>query len=133
MTRREAREQAFVLLFEKSFNKELSFEDIISSAEIADGFKADEFALKIAKGVDSCLDEINNLISANLKGWSISRIPRVTLILIQMAVYQMKFCDDIPVSVAINESVELAKKFASEEDAAYLNGVLGGIDRNSNN
>ena len=129
MTRREAREQAFVLLFEKSFNNEMSFEEIIENAQMADEFEADEFAVMLAAGVNERRDELNDSIAANLKGWTISRVSRVTLILMQMALYQMKYCDDIPVSVAINESVEMAKKFATEDDASYLNGVLGGIDR----
>ncbi len=129
MTRREAREQAFVLLFEKSFNNEMSFDEIIENAQMADEFEADEFAVMLAAGVDERRDELNDSIAANLKGWTISRVSRVTLILMQMALYQMKYCDDIPVSVAINESVEMAKKFATEDDASYLNGVLGGIDR----
>ena len=129
MTRKEAREQAFVLLFEKSFNSEMSFDQIIENSQMADDFEPDEFAVMLASGVDEHREELNDSISANLKGWTISRVSRVTLILIQMALYQMKHCDDIPVSVAINESVEMAKKFATEDDAAYLNGVLGGIDR----
>lgn len=129
MNRREAREQAFVFIFEKSFNADMSLDEIIENANLADDVTADEFSERLLNGVYDNIKVIDSVIADNLSGWTINRIPRVTLCLLRLAVYQMNFCDDIPVSVAINESVELAKKFASEEDASYLNGVLGSIAR----
>ena len=129
MNRREAREQAFIFIFEKSFNADMSLEELVENAQLADDTVTDEFAERLFNGVYDNIEEIDAVISNNLNGWTINRISRVTLCLLRLAAYQMQYCDDIPVSVAINESVELAKKFASEEDASYLNGVLGSISR----
>lgn len=129
MNRRESREQAFVFIFEKSFNTDMSLEELIENAELADDTVTDDFAVRLFNGVYDNIAELDDVISKHLNGWAINRIPRVTLCLLRLAVYQMNMCEDIPVSVAINESVELAKKFATEEDASYLNGVLGSISR----
>lgn len=129
MNRREAREQAFVFVFEKGFNSDMSLQDIIENAQLAEDKVIDEFAERLFNGVYDNIAEIDSVISDNLNGWTINRISRVTLSLLRLAVYQMNYCEDIPVSVAINEAVELAKKFATDEDAAYLNGVLGSISR----
>lgn len=129
MNRRESREQAFVFIFEKSFNTDMSLEELIENAELADDTVTDDFAVRLFNGVYNNIAELDDVISKHLNGWTINRIPRVTLCLLRLAVYQMNMCEDIPVSVAINESVELAKKFATEEDASYLNGVLGSISR----
>lgn len=129
MNRRESREQAFVFIFEKSFNTDMSLEELIENAELADDTVTDDFAVRLFNGVYNNIAELDDVISKHLNGWAINRIPRVTLCLLRLAVYQMNMCEDIPVSVAINESVELAKKFATEEDASYLNGVLGSISR----
>lgn len=129
MVRRLAREQAFILLFEKCFHEDLSFDEIIENAQMADDFEHDEFCDRLANGVYANLVEIDKLITENLTAWKINRIPKVTLCLLRLAVYEMKFEMEIPVSVSINESVELAKKFATTDDASYINGVLGSIAR----
>lgn len=128
ITRREAREQAFALIFEKSFH-DYNINEIIDNAESNEIF-IDEFAETEAAGAYDHLAEIDEHISANLKGgWNFSRISRVTKSILRLAVYEMLFADEIPVSVAINEAVELAKKYGGDEDPSYINGVLGAIAR----
>ena len=123
----EIREQAFFLCFESLF----SDTDI---DEIADnsGDARDEIisapAIERAKGVIEHQDEIDAIISSKLKsGWKLSRISRVSLAVLRIAVYEMKYIDDIPVSVSINEAVELSKKFTVQEDTSFINGVLGSV------
>jgi len=126
LTRREAREQAFALVFEKSFH-DCGFDEIIDNATYASEIVVDDFARKEAEGVCANLSDIDEAISANLRGWTISRISRVALSILRLAVYEIKYSEEVPTSVAINEAVELAKKFGSDDDASYINGVLGSV------
>ncbi|HHV51280.1 MAG TPA: transcription antitermination factor NusB [Candidatus Avimonas sp.] len=128
MTRREARELAFVLLFEKTFT-DYPIRDIIENAGEARDLVCDEFALMLAEGVDKHIEEIDQAISNQLHKWSKDRLSRVSLSIMRIAVFEMFYCNDIPVSVSINEAVELAKKYGGEDDPAFVNGVLGGIAR----
>lgn len=128
MTRKESRELAFVLIFEKSFRDE-SIEEIIETAVAERLIETDDYSKKVPVGVFNNIDEIDRVIADNLKGWTIGRLSRVALSVLRLSVYEIKYMDDIPNSVSVNEAVELTKKFASEEDAAYINGVLGSVVR----
>jgi len=128
MTRREAREQAFILLFEKTFTED-DMDAIVSDAKEARDVKADTFSLDLARGTEQHIPELDEAISAFSHNWNKDRISRVALSLLRLALYEMRFEKGIPVSVSINEAVELAKKYGGEEDAAFINGVLGGIAR----
>ena len=128
MTRREAREQAFLLIFEKSFRPE-SMEEIIQDAVEARAIREDAFSKEVACGVYDKSGELDGIIEAHLINWGKKRVSRVALSLLRMAVYEMKYISDVPVSVSINEAVELAKKYAGEEDSAFVNGVLGSVAR----
>ena len=128
MTRREARELAFVLLFERSFCEQPIQEILEASAEARD-VVADDFALRLAEGAEARFIELDALISQFARNWSTERISRVALAILRLAAYEMQNEEDIPVSVSINEAVELAKKYGGNEDASFVNGVLGGIAR----
>ena len=130
MSRRKSREQAFALLFEKSFNDQ-SVMDLAEAAQDAREFIIEPFALELAQGAEEKLSELDALIEANSHKWSHNRISRVALAVLRLAVYEMQYDDDTPVSVAINEAVELAKKYGGDEDSSFVNGVLGGISRES--
>lgn len=126
LTRREAREQAFALVFEKTFHQ-CGLDEIICNASDASEIVVDDFARKEAEGVYANIDAIDSVISENLRGWTISRISRVALSILRLAVYEIKYSDEVPTSVAINEAVELAKKFGTDDDPSYINGVLGSV------
>lgn len=126
MTRREAREQAFVLIFERSINHETT-DEIIDAAEWSGETFIDDFAEKTALGAEQNETSIDELIAANIRGWTMSRLSKVSLALLRLAIYELRFEKDVPVSVAINEAVELAKKYGGAEDAPFVNGVLGTI------
>lgn len=126
LTRREAREQAFALVFEKTFH-ECGLDEIICNASDASEIVVDDFARKEAEGVYANIDAIDGVISENLRGWTISRISRVALSILRLAVYEIKYSEEVPTSVAINEAVELAKKFGTDDDPSYINGVLGSV------
>lgn len=132
MTRREAREQAFQILFEQAVS-ENKIEDILHDAVEARDFVADPFAEEEAFGCEEHIAEIDESISHHIKGWSLRRLSKVTLALLRLAVYEMKFDSSIPVSVTINEVVELAKKYGGKDDAAYVNGVLASLSKAAGN
>lgn len=127
MTRHESRELAFILIFEKSFQNEISITELIDSAVELELFPRNEFAESLAKKVYLKLDEIDAVIGENLVGWSAKRISKTTRAILRLAVCEMLYSENMPVGVAINEAVEIAKKYASPEDAAYVNGVLGSV------
>lgn len=128
MTRREARELAFILLFESTFTDEY-VRDILESAREARDVEADAFALALAEGTQEHQRELDELISRFSLKWSKNRLSRVALSLLRLASYEMLYEKDIPVSVSINEAVELAKKYGGGDDSAFINGVLGGLAR----
>ena len=128
MTRSEARELAFILMFEKTFTDD-SFEEIIEKATEGRELSLDRFAAELAQGTYSHLGELDELISKNSQNWKISRISRVALSALRVAVYEMLYEKNIPRSVSINEAIELTKKFATPEDASFVNGVLGAVEK----
>ena len=127
MTRHESRELAFILIFEKSFQKDISVTELIDSAVELELFPHNEFAEGLAKKVYLNLDAIDAVIEEILVGWSAKRISKATKAILRLAVCEMLYSENMPVGVAINEAVEIAKKYASQEDASYINGVLGSI------
>ena len=129
ISRYKMREQAFILCFEMLFSDTDVDELADNAGDARDEFLSDH-ALSCAKGVREHGEEIDKLISDNLRqGWKISRISRVSLAILRLAVYEMLFLDEIPISVSINEAVELSKKYTVEDDTAFINGVLGSISK----
>lgn len=126
MTRKQAREEAFILVFEKEFNDN-GIEDILEAAAEARDLEPDEYINAVFKGVYEHLEELDSLISENLVGWSIGRISKTALCIMRLAIFEMKYLEDIPVSVSINEAVELCKKYAAENDASFVNGILSTV------
>jgi len=129
MNRKTARENAFILIFERCFRED-SVEAIIEDAIEAREFEYDDYVELVFKGVCEKSLEIDEVIIANLKGWNINRLSKVALSLLRLAIYEMLYVDSIPVKVSINEAVEIAKKYSTQEDAAYINGVLGSVAAN---
>ena len=126
MTRKQAREEAFILVFEKEFNDD-SLQDVLSLAEEIRDIQADEYIKKVFFGVYENIEAIDEIISNNAVGWSIKRITKTALAILRLSIYEIKYYDEIPVSVSINEAVELAKKYATKEDASFINGILSTV------
>ncbi len=134
ITRRSAREQAFILLFEMSFSEDkFSLEQIKENAMDSRDVEFCEYAVKSAQYVNKNITEIDKIISSHLKkGWKISRISKVSLAVLRLAIYEMKYEDEIPIGVSINEAVELSKKYSIDE-SGFVNGVLGSVSRDLEN
>lgn len=128
MTRRESRELAFQLLFERSFSED-DVGTILERAEEAREVKASAFARALAEGAQAHMDESDAAITGASKRWNAARISRVATAILRLAVYEMRYVPETPVSIAINEAVELAKTYGGSDEAAFVNGVLGGIAR----
>ncbi len=126
MTRHESRELAFILVFEKGFQDEMSVIELIENALELELFPENAFAENLARKVYDNITEIDNIINENLVRWSAKRISRVSRAILRLAVCELMYTD-VPVGVAINEAVEIAKKYATDEDASYVNGVLGAV------
>ncbi len=129
MTRRQAREQAFILLFEKSFNADSSIDELIDLAKEFGMYEESEFSYQLLHTVCDNLEQIDEYISSNSKGWKINRISKVALSAIRLALAEILYFDDIPDSVTVNEAVDLAKKYSTPEDTSFVNGLLGTVVR----
>ena len=127
--RRKSREQAFIILFEKSFNEDLSVDEIVEIAIESEVIEEDKFMTKLLAAAEENLVIVDGEIEKNLKGWSKSRISKVSLALLRLAISEMLYFDDIPVGVSINEAVEICKIYGSDEDKSFINGVLGSVAR----
>lgn len=126
MTRKQAREEAFILVFEKLFSQSEPDEILDLACEVRD-LIPDDYIKSVFLGVYSKVDEIDEIISTNAIGWKIERISKTALAVLRLAIFEMKYLDEIPVSVSINEAVELCKKYATKEDASFVNGILSTV------
>ncbi len=128
LSRSEMREQAFMLLFSKSFDSKPPENVIEDNEELFVGGVCG-YAQAVVTAIDQKQDEIDEDITRFLKpGWSVSRISRPSLAILRLAVYEIKYLDSVPDSVSVNEAVELAKKYTIDE-SRFVNGVLGAFIR----
>ena len=128
MNRTELREQIFQLLFRVEFNTKeemMEQEELFTTEGDLDFSKSDADYIrdKYEKIADK-LEEIDKAINEKAVGWETSRMAKADLTIIRLAVYEIKFDESVPTGVAINEAVELAKKFGQDGSPAFVNGVL---------
>lgn len=128
MTRKQAREEAFILIFEKEFSDSPIEEILELAAEVRD-LVPDEYITQVFGGVFSNLDTIDAAITEKAVGWKKERISKTSLAILRLAIYEIMFIESIPVSVSINEAVELSKKYATKEDASFVNGILATVSK----
>lgn len=136
MSRRELREQVFKLLFRVEFNdedamqeqKELFFDhEGVAVSEDDNITVSEDVKTEIAEKYEKIAEkitQIDEMINEKAEGWKTGRMGKVDLTILRLAVYEIVFDDSIPTQVAINEAVELAKKFGRDESAKFINGVL---------
>lgn len=130
MRRREQREHVFKLLFMTEFNSTEEMPgQLVSYFEGMDELeeKDQEYIRVKYNQVLANLPEIDALLEGTSKGWKTKRMNRVDLTALRLAVYELKFDNDVPVGVAINEAVELAKCFGGDTSGSFVNGILGKI------
>ena len=129
MTRREAREAVFGLIFESEFRKDESAEEIYYSSVENREISEDEYIKKAYFTVVEKKEEIDGLIGEHSNGWKTSRLTAVSRSVLRLCVYEMLYEDEIPYNVSINEAVELSKKYDDEKARPFVNGVLNSIKK----
>lgn len=136
-TRRKAREAALQFLFQDDFlGKEISaepdrFDDRFSDFSLLYQVnkKARPYARDLLQGVIKNIDTIDSAIIAHATNWRLERIAAADRNLLRVAIYELMFGEDVPTQVAINEAVEIAKRFGSEDSPAFINGVLDAVQQ----
>ena len=130
MSRTELREHIFRMLFRIEFNNEEEMKEqeafFFEELEEATG-KDQEYILNKYRAIVEKKEEIDTLLNEVTEGWKTSRMNRVDLTILRLATYEVKWDADIPTGVAINEAVELAKKYSSDDGPSFVNGVLAKV------
>lgn len=127
-SRRQVREAAFLLSFEKLFRDE-PLEDIFESAREVDDFRFDEEAQQLVKNIYDKAQQLDEIIAKFSDKRAVSRIPKVNLAILRLAIYESIFDDRVPVNVAISEAVKLTQAYALSSDVSFVNGVLGSFSK----
>lgn len=129
MTRHEMREWMFCLLFQNEFYGSDEFaeqRDIFLEQKSITDKEKQEIYEKLEK-LTGCLSDIDKKIEDNARGWKLDRIAKAELAILRLAVFEAKYDDDVPVGVAVNEAVELAKEYGGDNSPSFVNGILGKI------
>lgn len=129
MERKKARESAFIVLFQYKFQPEDVGEILGDFFMETDPKNQSEYISDIVSGVVKKIDIIDKKILEFSKGWTINRINSVSLAALRLGTYEMLFRDDVPNAVAVNESSNLTREYGGEETVGFVNGVLGGIQK----
>ena len=130
MSRTELREHIFRMLFRVEFNnaEEMKEQEQFYFDELEEATGKDqEYILNKYRAIDEKKEEIDKLLKEVTEGWKTSRMNRVDLTILRLATYEIKWDEDVPTGVAINEAVELAKKYSSDDGPAFVNGVLAKV------
>ena len=123
--RRRAREIALQVLYQKELNcveVEEAFSLFWNNFEVLKG--AMDFMERLVKGVEQHRDDLDRVIEQYSSNWKVDRMAHVDRIILRIATYELLYCDDIPPRVAINEAIDIGKKYGSEDSGAFINGIL---------
>jgi len=118
MNRKQEREELLKVLFEKDLN---------SDSNAIGQFKNNPFIESLFKDIEENKNRIDSIISGHLKDWSFERLPAVDRAILRIALAEILYREEIPLSVSINEAVEMAKKFSDEKSSKFINGLLGNL------
>lgn len=133
MNRSQLRENVFKLLYLSGFNNEEEMQGQLSlyfegQEVLPTDTEKTYIEAKYAK-VKEHMEEIDRMLNETSEGWKTSRMGKVDLAILRLAVYEMIFDEDVPVGVAINEAVELGKRFGTDDSSSFINGILGRLAR----
>lgn len=127
ISRRKARENAFTAIFESSFGNPV--DEITEYRHVEDENIIDDYGKWLLDAYVTHAVDVDGLIEERLKGWTTSRLPKVSLAILRLAVSEMLYSDEDMDSIVINEAVEISKKYGDENDYQFINGVLGNISK----
>lgn len=139
MNRREQRDHIFKLVFSMDFDYEVDINEHINNYlnELEETEDISEKIYNYIKtktiNIISNIEEIDTLINNNSKNWTINRMNKVDACILRLAIYEIKYDEDIPTKVAINEAVEIAKQYGGDASPAFVNGILANVINNSVN
>lgn len=129
ISRRQARECAVKLLYGYEFSRESDPGDFFDLGCAEHEIASDEFSRELFLKAASHLDEIDSIISENASGWKIGRISKITLSILRICICEMKYFDDIPLPVSMNEAIELSKEFDDESSRTFINGIINSVSK----
>ncbi|MFI3170264.1 MAG: transcription antitermination factor NusB [Faecalibacterium sp.] len=132
LPRRQARENAFLFAFSTTFHYDTNLEASLLANEEDSEQVVDEFGKRLLHAYNAHEAEVNDLITARLRGWTLARLPRVSVTALRLAIAEMLYTGENKPSVAINEAVELVKKYGAGDDYQFVNGLLGSVARDLN-
>lgn len=128
-SRSQARDAVFTQIFQMNMHEDdmdVIFEELLSARPQCEENLG--YIKQIIDGVKTHESELEEIIVKNLKsGWTISRISKVSVTILKLAIFEMKYVDDVPGKVAINEAVELAKRYGDDNDPNFINGILANV------
>ena len=127
MTRKEARTEAFRLLFETEFRTEASPEEIYTLSGENREIGENVYVQTVYFGVREHLEELDDMILRHSNGWKPSRITPISRSAMRLCIFEMKYMEDIPSVVSLNEAIELVKTFDDPKMRSFVNGVLNGV------
>lgn len=130
MTRRALRENIFKILFKLEFNEVNEMKEQIDYSLSDMGDIQDEdrvYIIDKTNKIISLIDEIDPVIENISQGWKLGRLGKAELAILRLAIYEMKYDEDIPFKVAINEAVELTKRYCNQDAGSFINGVLAKV------
>lgn len=129
--RRRSRDFAFLLIYEANVQKDKDLAELIADTEAAQEFSTDEketeYIRATVAGVLEKREEIDEIISENARGWKLKRISATSGAILRLAIYEMLYNKNVPFVVAINEAVELAKKYDDDKGPKFINGILNAV------
>lgn len=129
MSRRTARNHAFTLIYQLEFHKDIDipkvFEEYCQEYDIKGEDK--EFIYQEFSGTFQNIEKLNEYIAKYLKGWTLNRLNKIDIAIMRLSIYEILFMADIPYSVSVNEAVEIAKAYSTDEGPSFINGILGSV------
>lgn len=130
LNRRQSREVVFGMVYELDYNREYDLEEIYANAVAEREIEENEFIKGTFFGVADNLDEIDSLIASKSEGWNLDRISKVSRAAMRLCIYEMKWADT-PMNIAINEAVEIVKKYDDVKAKGFVNGILNAIAKDT--
>lgn len=132
MGRKKARDNAFKCIYQLEFDKEYNLQELLKHCydENENDEEEKEYIEKVLKGIIEHKEEIDGIILSKLRNWSMQRIAKIDISILRLAIYELKYIDDIPFKVSANEAVELAKVYGNADSKAFVNGVLAKVIEN---
>ena len=132
MSRKETREELMKLFYQLDMTEKIEGFDADEYVKSLEMKVDDKYFVETAKNFVNNLAEIDQSIEKYSNGWKLNRIAKVDLAILRLAVCEMEYDQSIPVSVSINEAVEISKKYSNSDAHKFINGILGNLSRSKN-